>query len=1149
MRPARALVLVFGVLALAGCSLAGAAPAFAAGTCAGCSPWWELTSSAAPTNLPPGGEGEIIARAINLGDAATSTSPAVALSDDLPAGLKVLNVGLFTTPTGNVANLGAYCHTEALPLTSTKVTCSVPEGLVPKGLQPYQNAEIRITVKVEAGAPASSENEVTVAGGGAPGTSIRRPLTVSDEPTPFGVEDYQLTPENEGGSLETQAGSHPFQLTTTLALNQAFTFARYGKTFEPTSPALAKDLHFNLPVGLVGNPTVFPQCTDLQFETRSESNIYANQCPSDTVMGVATVTVNIQPGGFEFITEREPLYNLTPSVGEPARFGFDALGNLVILDTSVRTGSDYGVVVSVDNNTQTANFLSTEVTFWGVPGDPRHNSSRGLECLKQGKGCTETVQSQPQSFLTLPTSCTGALETSVEADAWTQPGFLTAGPSEPEESLDGCNQLPFAAGIAVAPDLEAASTPTGLTVGVKVPQGNDVNAEGLSESDVKSIAVALPAGVQISPSGGNGLEACSDAQIGFTGFAELNPLAEPGVKTPQFTPGRPSCPDASKVATVSIHSPLLPEPLEGAVYLAAPQNFTGPPQENPFESLVAMYIVAEDPVAGVLVKLPVKVSPDQVTGQLTATVDSPQLPFENAELHFFGGERAPLSTPALCGTYTTQTSITPWSGNAAVEPSSSFDITSGPNGAPCADPQPFSPGFQAGSTNLQAGAFTPFTMTMTRPDADQTLGRIEMQMPPGLLGTLSTVKLCGEAAANAGTCGQESLIGSTVVSAGLGSDPYTVTGGKVYITEAYGGGQFGLSIVNPAAAGPFVLDEGRPVVVRAAIFIDPHTAALRIVSDPLPTMLDGIPLQLQHVNVTIERPGGRGFTFNPTSCAKMAIGATISSSQGVSAGESSPFQVTNCASLKFEPKFAVSTAGKTSKADGASLTAKLSYPNAPQGSQANIAKVKVDLPKQLPSRLTTLQKACTSARFEANPAGCPAASKIGYATVTTPLLPVPLTGPAIFVSHGGEAFPSLTMVLQGYGVTVDLVGTTFISKAGVTSTTFKTVPDTPFSTFELTLSQGKYSALAANVPASAKYSLCGQKLTMPTAFVAQNGAEIHETTPIAITGCAKAKSLTRAQKLKAALKECHKKQKSKRGNCEKVARKKFGTVSKKQGKR
>ena len=503
-----------------------------------------------------------------------------------------------------------------------------------------------------------------------------------------------------------------------------------------------------------------------------------------------------------------------------------------------------------------------------------------------------------------------------------------------------------------------------------------------------------------------------------------------------------------------------------------------------------MYIVAKDPVSGVLVKFAGQVTLDPVTGQLVSTFkDTPQLPFEDLTLHFFGSARAPLTTPALCGTYTTQASFAPWSGNAPANSSSSFQITSGPNGAPCSDPQPFTPGFQAGSTNLQAGAFTPFTLTMSRPDADQTLSRVEMQMPPGLLGTLSSVKLCPEPQASQGTCGEESLIGHTVVSAGLGNDPYTVTGGKVFVTTGYKGAPYGLSIVNPAKAGPFDLGS---VVVRASISVDPHTAALTIKSDPLPTIIDGIPLQIQHVNVTVDR---EKFTFNPTNCNKTAINAVLSSTEGVKAPVSTSFQVTNCATLAFKPKLTASTSGKTSRANGASLHVKLTYPEGPY--DANIAKVKVDLPKQLPSRLTTLQKACPAQVFDANPANCPQESKVATATATTPVLPVPLTGPAYFVSHGGEAFPDLIVVLQGYGATVDLVGTTFISKAGITSSTFKSVPDVPVGTFEMTLPQGKYSALAANG------NLCKTKLKMPTSFVGQNGVEQHVSTPIVVTGCAK----------------------------------------------
>jgi hypothetical protein len=559
---------------------------------------------------------------------------------------------------------------------------------------------------------------------------------------------------------------------------------------------------------------------------------------------------------------------------------------------------------------------------------------------------------------------------------------------------------------------------------------------------------------------------------------------------------------------VKIKTPLLPNPLEGATYLAA-QN------ANPFGSLIALYLYAEDPISGVRAKATGEVVENPVTGQLTAHFEGdplfandpryagepeaqflPEVPFEDVELHFFGGDRAPLGTPAMCGSYTTKGTFSPWSGDGTTESSSEFQVVSGPNGSPCSRPLPFSPSLTAGTTSIQAGGFTPFTMTMSREDGNQNLQSIQLHMPPGMSGTLSAVKLCGEEQANAGTCGPESLIGHTVVSVGLGGDPFTVTGGQVFITGPYRGAPFGLSIVNPAKAGPFDLGN---VVVRAKIEVDQSTAALTITSDDegpykIPSIIDGIPLQIKHVNVTVDRPN---FTFNPTNCNPLAITGTLRSTEGASQALSVPFQATNCAVLAFKPKLAVSTSGKTSRANGASLTVKLSYPAGPY--DANISRVKVELPKALPSRLTTLQKACTAAVFEANPANCPAASIIGHAAATTPVLPVPLSGPAYFVSHGGEAFPSLIIVLQGYGVTVHLVGSTFISKSGITSSTFKTVPDVPVGTFELTLPQGPYSALTANT------SLCKAKLAMPTEFVGQNGALIKTTTKIQVTGCPKAK--------------------------------------------
>lgn len=1060
-------------------------------------------------------DGEIVLSAENLGDGEINgASTQLTIADKLPPGVSATSIE-GTAEKAAIAREPLHCSIASLSCTFSGT------------LAPFETLQAVVSVEVS-GAVSGEDNDATVTGGGAATASASQSLRISAEPTRFGVEQYAFSLEEEGGSPDTQAGSHPFQVTSTLALNQ---------TADPRMPpAPIKDLRLELPPGLVGNVSAVPQCTEQQFDTARQGG--SDFCPADTAIGVATVTISLHGVS----TGEVPVFNLTPAVGEPARFGFLVEGSPVILDTSVRTGGDYGVVVSADNLTQLVGLISSRVTLWGVPGDPRHDASRGWECVA---GSSHHVETSPQCgslgllnpppFLTLPTSCSGPLQTAIQADSWEEPGnflpptYYTFPQNGAGEALgiDGCNRLSFTPAIEVTPEKAAASTPTGIAVGVHVPQESSEATGGLVEANVKDTTVTLPEGMQLSPAGANGLEACSEAEIGFSGV-------EPdGMDL--FTPGlpQPFCPDASKVGTVKIETPLLPNPLEGAVYLAdpAPAREAG---RNPFDSLLAMYIVARDPVSGTLVKLPGKVVPNPATGQLVSTFeDTPQLPFEELEVHFFGGERAPLSTPPLCGAYTTNASFTPWSGNPPVRSSSRFDITSGAHHEPCQDPQPFVPGFNAGATNVQAGAFTPFTTTVTRPDADQALGRIALRMPEGLSAMLSSVKLCEEPQAAEGTCGSQSLIGHTTISAGLGSDPLTVEGGQVFITVPYAGAPFGLSIVDPAVAGPFDLGK---VVVRAKVEVDPETAAVSVLSEPLPTMLKGIPLQLQNVNVTIDRPG---FTFNPTDCEKLSLTGTITSSAGVSANVASPFQVTDCAALAFKPAFSVSTSAHTSKAKGASLDVRLSYPNMPQGTQANLAKVKVDLPRALPSRLTTLQRACTEAQFAAGPAThCPEASRVGTAIVHTPVLPVPLSGVAYFVSHGGAKFPELVIVLEGDGVRIDLHGETFISKQGITSSTFNETPDVPFSSFELKLPEGSHSALTTQA------NLCTQKLAMPTTFEAQDGATIHQSTPVSVTGCPHKRPLTRAARLAAALRTCRKHDRAnrrKRQACEAAARKRYGS--------
>jgi hypothetical protein len=1070
---------------------------------ASAAPWWHVTTISSPAK-PAGGEGKLVVDVGNLGDAyVNGQERPITIADRLPVGVTATRIYM-EGGGGTGAETSAVYNPAYTKCSLVSVTCTFTGPVLS-----YEHLMLKIIVQVAPGA-GDGVNEVSVSGGGVAPVLSRRPLALEASGEQFGVENYELSPEEEGGGPDTQAGSHPFQLTTTLVLNTAgvptFGSIFNREIFPLTQPvALTKDLRFNLPAGLVGNPTPLPKCSMQVFTRIGKQGSGGNiECPENTVVGVATPIIMLSAESLlnprVFST---PLFSLEPSVGEPARFGFMTLVGPVILDTAVRTGGDYGVVVTVPDITEAAGFIGNEVTFWGTPADPRHDNARGKKCLDQYEEETGGVkavinwerfchvQEKSQPLLVMPTSCTGPLRTTVETDSWNDAGqftapfeYLFANSAGEPFGMDGCNRLNFEPSISVAPDGQQGSTPTGLTVGVHVPQDASLNPTGFSEAAVKDTTVTLPAGVALNPAAADGLMSCSTEQVGLESPAAI------------------SCPEASKVGTVEVATPLLPDPLVGAAYLASQDA-------NPFGSLVALYIVAEDRTAGVLVKLAGEVKPDAVTGQLVSTFkNTPQLPFEDLRLHFFGGSRAPLATPGLCGAYTTTASIAPWSGNEPVDSSSTFDITSGPNHTPCSDPLPFVPSLTAGSLSIQAGDFSPFTMTMSRPEGNQNLQAVQLHMPVGFLGEVSSVKQCGEGQANAGTCGPESLIGHTVVSVGVGGNPYSVTGGEVFFTGPYKGAPYGLSIVNPAKAGPFDLGK---VVVRARIEVDPITAALTVTTDQsgpyaIPHILDGIPLQIQHVNVSVDRPN---FTFNPTDCNKLAITGSLTSDQGASSTLSVPYQVTNCAVLKFKPLFRVTTQGHTSRKEGASLNVRLSYPTGSFGTAANIAKVKVDLPKQLPSRLTTLQKACPDSVFTQNPAACPPGSRVGSATASTPVIATGFSGPAYFVSHGGAKFPELIIVLSGGGVSVQLHGETFISKAGITSSTFRQVPDVPIGAFELHLPEGPGSALAANG------NLCTSTLKMPTTFVAQNGMSIHQSTPVTATGCPKHKKTKKARARKA----------------------------------
>ena len=1042
-------------------------------------------------------DGELQVTAENLGDASldAKTVP-VRLIDTLPPGLEA--VGIAAVEPGPAAGFNVL---PPIPCSLATLSCTF-KGL----LAPYDELEARIAVRVRPGASSSEQNMVRASGGEAPAASFGRPVRISEQPPVYGVEDWRLHAEEEGGGLTTQAGSHPFQVTGTAMLNQGPETKPLSVEAPSAEPiALSKDIITKIPAGLIGNPVPLPRCTTTQFITGR--NFREDLCPQQTVIGVVSVTV-YEPVNFGFdINLTVPLFNLEPYYGEPARFGFFIPGGSipVVLDTSLREGpgEDYGVNVTSTNISQLAGLISVRVTFWGVPDDPRHDNSRGWECLYTtrgavneipGQSCESSKDAHPPGFLTMPTSCNGPLVSGAEAASWKEPGVFDSVPtSEPLQSLDGCNRLPFTPVMSAEPTTDRASAPTGLDFDLDVKDEGLTSNEGIAQSQLNKTVVKLPEGLTINPSAGVGLGGCTPED-----FARETVDSIQGA----------GCPNNSKLGTVEIQTPLLTQKIHGSIYIAQPYD-------NPSGSLVALYVIAKNPEVGVLVKLAGKVEPDPNTGQLTTVFENnPQLAFSHFNFHFREGQQAPLISPPVCGTYGTQARLTPWSEpRATLTDTSSFSITKGFDGGACPSGgvPPFNPGIEAGLLNNNAGSFSPFYLHLTRTDAEQEISGFSTNLPSGLTGDLSGIPFCPEAAielsrtktgAQEGaepSCPADSRVGHTLVGTGVGAVLAYVPG-KIYLAGPFHGAPFSLVSVTSATVGPFDLGT---VVLRFGLAIDPYTAQVSVTptsSEPIPTILKGIVTHVRDIRVYIDRAH---FTLNPTSCNPLSISSTLTSDLGATKTVTSPFQASNCQALAFKPIFKVSTAGKTSRAKGASLKVKLSYP---AGAQANISKVKVDLPKQLPSRLTTLQKACTAAQFEANPAGCPAASMVGHARAVTPLIPVPLEGPAYFVSHGGEAFPSLIMVLQGYGVTIDLVGTTFINKAGITSSTFKTVPDQPVGSFELTLPQGPFSALAANG------NLCKMKLTMPTAFDAQNGASVHQNTKISVTGCAKTKKAKKAGK-------------------------------------
>jgi hypothetical protein len=1170
--PLAGLSALLGALAL---MMLGGAPA--ASALAPATPHWHLEVRPAPTNLPLTGKAELVVTAANLGDAPTAGEKAkpIVLKDTLPAGIEATGtrepgIDFGGTPRYSITNPPGFACT---------VAASVVECTFPHPLQPYEQIQFLIEVNMNFSSAAKPQNELQVAENGVTAAQSIKELNVNGEPTSYAIEpgSFEMVPEDEEFKTETAAGSHPFQLTTTVNFTQTARANGPGKPVLPTVSDLSKNLNFALPPGLLGNPTAMPQCSDSQFGVHEENNL--NACPENTVIGVADVEYNnASTPNLEFASQAVPIFNLEPGAGEPARFGFELFHVPIILNTEVRTGGDYGANIKVENTSDTVQVLATRVTIWGTPNDPRHDSVRGWPCLGEGAYVSGIKPKPPvcgahavhneKAFLVMPTSC-GTQATIAEGEAWDGAKLPQATSSF---ELTGCEELAFEPNLEVKTDKHSASTPTGLGVELNLPQEGTLTENGRAEADIKSFTLELPEGLTTSSGAANNLLACGVSEAGFAGLdsdtgetlgAELLAQHFSFLPPPKRELGLESkCPQAAKLGNVEINTPFLKNPVTGGVFLARQDT-------NPFAPRLVLYIIAEEPESKVLIKLAGEVEITPAGRLISRFRNSPQAAFEHLKLHLFNGsssgaETAAQATPSRCSTtaYSATGKFGTWS-EAPGEPEPTSEvttnpegmaITSGPGGTPCVEPGqplPFGPSFQAGASNPEAGKFSPFTVTIARPDGNQALNTIAVTLPPGAAAKIASVEQCPEPAAALGTCGPASLIGHSETYSGLGNSPFALPG-SVYLTGPYNGAPFGLSVVTPAeSVGPFNIGK---IVVRSSISIDQNTAqatintaATRVYDSDgnvedyagVPEMLKGLPSQVKRIDVTVDRPE---FEFNPTDCEPMSVNGTLTGHEGASASVSSPFKVTNCGALPFAPKLTASVSGQGSRVNGVTFNVKLESPGF---GQANIHKVFLTIPKALPSRLTTIQKACDDKIFNANPAGCPEGSNIGFATIHTPVLKSALSGPAYLVSHANAAFPDVIFVLQGEGIKLVLDGKTDI-KNGVTYSRFETAPDAPFTTFETVLPAGPHSALGAFVPESENYSLCKQEISLPTEITAQSGTVLTKSTPVSKIGCSgvlgkKVKKLTRAQKLAKALKACHKlKKKSKRQACEKAARKKYG---------
>jgi hypothetical protein len=869
----------------------------------------------------------------------------------------------------------------------------------------------------------------------------------------FQIAEFDGFTQRADGSASTQAGEHPFEFTTGFDLT---THTDSGGHVTPD--ANVRTIEVKLPPGLSGNPTAVATCTEQQLAEFVGS---VSRCPLDSQVGY--VIVNLALGGSAPELAKFSVYNMERPVGSPALFGFNIIAYPTFLHIRLRTGEDYGLTAFMSPVSQATPVVGGSFHLWGVPADPRHDKDRGVwggpECAETGTSCQGVnggagapSEAVPRPFLSNPSNCSaGPMTTDLAVESWQElahfetDSFVSHLADGTPAGVDGCSRLAFEPSMNVQPTSTSADSPTGLSVHLAIPQ--DETPEGLAEAYLKKATVTLPQGMVINPSAAAGLEGCSSAAADLNG------------------PGPAHCPNSSRIGSVEVQTPLLDHPIKGWVYAAAQRD-------NPFGSLLADYVSIEDPASGIAAKLAGRVEADPGTGQLTAVFDdNPQVAFSSFDLDFFGGPRAVLRTPPTCGDYSTVSRFSSWSAGDPEAPTaaetvtsiSDFHLTSGPHGGSCPT-QAFAPHLSAGTTNPVAGDYGPLNVRLTRGDGTQELSSLALSFPEGLLGKLAGIPYCpqpsidaalGRSAEGLGglelaspSCPSAALLGKVIAGAGVGPDPFYVTTGRAYLAGPYKGAPVSMVVVAPAVAGPFDLGA---VVVRTALRVDETTASIRAVSDPIPSVVHGIPLDLRDLSVEVDRSG---FTINPTSCEVQRFDGTATSVAGTVAPISDRFQVGSCQRLRFRPRLRIALKGSTRRAGDPSLRAVLTQ----RPGEANVKRVAVTLPRSEFIDQSHIGNVCTRPQFAQG--ACPKNSVLGRARAFSPLLDRPLEGPVYLRSNGSERrLPDVVADLRGqiHVVVVGFVDSVRRKRSGVSRirTTFATVPDAPVSKFVLHMFGGK----------------------------------------------------------------------------------------------